>query len=180
MYDLSNGLARVMSQSVVGKQVDIIPHTGVVVDWGGRRLEYFFGGGICVTPAGAAVPMEACEVLDLGTTSKSEAELLAFLRTASPRFTAATYDLLTHNCNHFSDEVARFPDPNPNPDPNPDSNPNPCPRWLASSPARPCPSASSTSPTRRSRRRRARPCVACSRASRPASTTPTKPTPSTR
>ena len=108
VYDLSNGLARVMSQSVVGKQVDIIPHTGVVVDWGGgRRLEYFFGGGICVTPAGAAVPMEACEVLDLGTTSKSEAELLAFLRTASPRFTAATYDLLSHNCNHFSDEVAR-------------------------------------------------------------------------
>ena len=74
VYDLSNGLARVMSQSVVGKQVDIIPHTGVVVDWGGRRLEYFFGGGICVTPAGAAVPMEACEVLDLGTTSKSEAK----------------------------------------------------------------------------------------------------------
>ena len=68
VYDLSNGLARVMSQSVVGKQVDIIPHTGVVVDWGGsKRIEYFFGGGICVTPAGQSVPMAACEVLDFGT-----------------------------------------------------------------------------------------------------------------
>ena len=60
VYDLSNGLARVMSQSVVGKQVDIIPHTGVVVDWGGgKKLEYFFGGGICVTAAGKSVPMAA-------------------------------------------------------------------------------------------------------------------------
>ncbi len=109
VYDLSNGLARVMSQSVVGKQVDIIPHTGVVVDWGGsKRIEYFFGGGICVTPAGQSVPMAACEVLDFGTTAKTEAELLSFLREASPRFTASTYDLLTHNCNHFSNEVATY------------------------------------------------------------------------
>ena len=91
MYDLSNGLARVMSQSVVGKQVDIIPHTGVVVDWGGgKKLEYFFGGGICVTAAGKSVPMAACEVLEFGSTPKTEAELLSFCREASPRFTAAT------------------------------------------------------------------------------------------
>jgi len=111
VYDLSNGLARVMSPAVVGKLVEIIPHTGVVVTWADKPaapLEYFFGGGICVTPAGKSVPMPACERLTLGTTSKTEEELMAFLHTASPRFTAETYNLLSHNCNHFSNEVALF------------------------------------------------------------------------
>ena len=31
VYDLSGGMARAMSMAMVGKQVDIIPHTGVVV-----------------------------------------------------------------------------------------------------------------------------------------------------
>ena len=31
VYDLSNGIARTMSMAVVGKQVDLIPHTGVVI-----------------------------------------------------------------------------------------------------------------------------------------------------
>ena len=80
----------------------------MVVDWGGKMLEYYFGCGICVKPAGQAVPMAACDVLDFGTTTKTEAELLTFLCSATPRFTAATYDVLDHNCNHFSDELARF------------------------------------------------------------------------
>ena len=51
VYDLSNGLARTMSMAVVGRQVDIIPHTGVVI----FGKEWFFGGGVCVTPAGQAM-----------------------------------------------------------------------------------------------------------------------------
>ena len=85
-----------------------MPHTSVVIDWGGRRLEYYFGSCICVKPVGEAVPMEACEVLDFGTTTKTEAELIDYLRTASPRFTVTTYDVFSHNCNNFSDELARF------------------------------------------------------------------------
>ena len=91
-----------------GKQVDIVPHTSVVVDWGGKTLEYYFGNGIQCKPVGEAVPMEACEVLDFGTTTKTEAELIDYLRSASPRFTVTTYDVFSHNCNNFSDEVARF------------------------------------------------------------------------
>ena len=62
----------------------------------------------------------ACDVLVFGTTAKTEAELLTFLCSATPRFTAATYDVFDHNCNHFSDELG----------------------WLASSPGGPCPSTS--------------------------------------
>ena len=104
VYDLSNGLARAMSMAVVGKQVDIIPHTGIVVF--GR--EFFFGGGVCTTPVGQAMPMPPCEIIQLGTTAKTEAEVTAFLSQISPRYTAATYNLLSHNCNHFSNELVHF------------------------------------------------------------------------
>lgn len=42
VYDLSAGMAAALSQSLIGKQIDGVWHTGVVVF--GR--EYFFGGGI--------------------------------------------------------------------------------------------------------------------------------------
>jgi len=39
-----------------------------VVDWGGgKKLEYFFGGGICVTAAGKSVPMAAWADYGLST-----------------------------------------------------------------------------------------------------------------
>jgi len=52
--------------------------------------------------------MQPCEVIDMGQTGKTEVELQAFLNSISARFTADTYNLLSHNCNHFSNEVARF------------------------------------------------------------------------
>ena len=131
VYDLSNGLARAISPSVLGaalsrispsthtaprrhslvpalctgKQVELIPHSSVVIHWGGKTLEYYFGNGIHVTPAGKAVP---CEIIDFGTTTKTRGELIDFLRAARSRFMLATYSVFTHNSNHFSDEVVRF------------------------------------------------------------------------
>ena len=43
LYDLSQGMARQFSPMFLGKQIDGIWHTGIVVY--GR--EYYFGGGIC-------------------------------------------------------------------------------------------------------------------------------------
>jgi len=109
VYDLSQGMARMMSMAFVGKQVDIIPHSGIVVHWpGSSSKEYFFGGGICVTAAGQSMPMQPCEVIELGAAKKTEAELEAFLSSVSGRFTQESYNLLNHNCNHFANEVARF------------------------------------------------------------------------
>eukprot|EP00392_Amoebophrya_sp_AT5.2_P009401 g9429.t1 len=104
VYDISQGMARMMSMPLLGKQVDIIPHSGIVC----FGKEYFFGGGVCVTAAGQSVPMPPCEVLDLGEAQKSEAELNAFLAQISPQYTVQTYNLLKHNCNHFANEVAKF------------------------------------------------------------------------
>lgn len=43
MYDLSQGMAKQFSPIFLGKQIDAIWHTGIVV----YGKEYYFGGGIC-------------------------------------------------------------------------------------------------------------------------------------
>jgi len=48
------------------------------------------------------------EIITLGTTTKTPAEFRAFLDTIRGRFTQQTYNLLTHNCNNFTDECAKF------------------------------------------------------------------------
>ena len=42
VYDLSGGMARQFSQGLVGRQIDGIWHTGIVI----YGKEYYYGGGI--------------------------------------------------------------------------------------------------------------------------------------
>ncbi len=101
------GMAKGMSMPLIGRQIDYIPHTGICV-WG---VEYFFGGGIQALPPHQVISMfglSPVSKINLGPTTKTLEELRAFLRSISPRFTSATYDLFRNNCNNFSDEVAKF------------------------------------------------------------------------
>jgi hypothetical protein len=43
LYDLSNGMAKAFSPMLIGKLIEGIWHTGIVV----YDKEYYFGGGIC-------------------------------------------------------------------------------------------------------------------------------------
>jgi hypothetical protein len=104
LYDLSNGIARSMSQAIIGKQLDGIWHSGIVV----FGVEYFYGGGICAAPAGHAIPHLPYQEIHLGETSKTQVELEFYLQSINHRFTQATYSLLRHNCNNFANEVAQF------------------------------------------------------------------------
>jgi hypothetical protein len=53
--------------------------------------------------------------LDLGETAKTREEVEGFLqRASSSSWGATSYNLLTRNCNHFSDEFATFLTGNPN------------------------------------------------------------------
>lgn len=104
LYDLSQGMARSMSQQLLGIQLDGIWHTGIVF----RGKEYFFGGGIfsdrpALTPYG-----RPDKRLQLGSSTKTEAEFEAFLNSIRPRFRMQDYDLLRHNCNNFTNECAHF------------------------------------------------------------------------
>lgn len=104
IYDLSQGMARQLSATILGKAIEAIWHTGVVVY--GR--EYYFGGGIQQgqpgrTPYGTPVRVE-----NLGVTHVPREVFEDFLREIGPRYTPATYNLLSHNCNNFSNEAAQF------------------------------------------------------------------------
>lgn len=104
IYDLSQGLARQLSMSFLGKVIEAIWHTGVVV----YGNEYYFGGGIQHAPAGTTPYGTPIRVVDLGATHVPKEVFEEYLQEISPRYTAETYRLLGHNCNNFSNEVAQF------------------------------------------------------------------------
>lgn len=104
VYDLSGGLARQLSMSFLGKAIEAIWHTGVVV----YGTEYYFGAGIQRVPAGTAPYGSPLRVVDLGVTHVPKDVFEMYLQEISPRYTAETYSLMTHNCNNFSNEVAQF------------------------------------------------------------------------
>ncbi|KAM7257728.1 hypothetical protein ACFE04_013469 [Oxalis oulophora] len=104
VYDLSGGLAKQLSTSFLGKAIEGIWHTGLVV----YGNEYFFGGGIQHEPAGQTMYGTPLKVIDLGVTHIPKDVFESYLQEISPRYTAETYNLMAHNCNNFSNEVANF------------------------------------------------------------------------
>lgn len=104
VYDLSQGLARQLSASLLGKVIDGIWHTGIVV----YGNEYYFGGGIQRTPIGKTPYGSPLKVVDLGFTQVPKEVFEDFLNEISPRYTQATYNVLRHNCNNFTEELAQF------------------------------------------------------------------------
>ncbi|XP_022758637.1 desumoylating isopeptidase 1-like isoform X2 [Durio zibethinus] len=104
VYDLSQGLARQLSMTFLGKVIEGIWHTGVVV----YGNEYYFGGGILHAPVGTTPYGTPIRVIDLGVTHVPKDVFEMYLQEISPRYTAETYSLLTHNCNNFSNEVTQF------------------------------------------------------------------------
>eukprot|EP00697_Spironema_sp_BW2_P008731 gnl/Spiro4/23414_TR11584_c0_g1_i1.p1 gnl/Spiro4/23414_TR11584_c0_g1~~gnl/Spiro4/23414_TR11584_c0_g1_i1.p1 ORF type:complete len:497 (+),score=69.76 gnl/Spiro4/23414_TR11584_c0_g1_i1:45-1535(+) len=106
VYDLSRGLAQQLSDSILGKHIDGIWHTGVVV----FGKEHYYGGGIQIDPPECVTGMlgPPARIVRLGTTDLTPDVFEDFLRDLSARFTPANYHLLRQNCNHFSNEVAQF------------------------------------------------------------------------
>jgi len=105
VYDLSRGMAKSTSQLILGRQVDLVPHTAIVVF--GR--EYFLSAGPQVGDPGHTVPLPVSQRLDLGRTSRSHTELEEHIFSIlAEEFTEANYDLMHRNCNHFADAVAKY------------------------------------------------------------------------
>jgi thiol-disulfide isomerase/thioredoxin len=104
LYDLSQGMAKQFSQGMLGKLIEGIWHTGIVVY--GR--EYFFGGGICDDTPGKTPYGIPIKTIDLGSTELPKDMFLDFLREINPKFAPEKYDLFKNNCNNFTDECAQF------------------------------------------------------------------------
>lgn len=104
VYDVSNGMAKVMSPMIVGKVVEGIWHTSIVV----FNKEYYFQGGAFgdapkTTPFGLPV-----KEIPIGKTELNKQEFEEYLDSISDQFTSATYDIFVNNCNHYSSTLSEF------------------------------------------------------------------------
>ncbi|CAI5526130.1 unnamed protein product [Closterium sp. Naga37s-1] len=104
VYDLSHGLARQLSQTLLGTAIDAVYHTGVVA----YGTEYWFGAGIQRGVPGLTDFGPPMEAIRLGCTEIPRDLFEQFLADVSANYSPHRYSLLSHNCNHFSDEVAHF------------------------------------------------------------------------
>lgn len=104
VYDLSGGLARQLSASLLGRHFDAVYHTSIVVH--GR--EHFFGQGISITAPGGSHHGQPIETIPLGTTEIDRETWAALLEDLRERFSPAAYNLMTFNCNTFSNECANI------------------------------------------------------------------------
>ncbi|KAH8725875.1 PPPDE putative peptidase domain-containing protein [Phaeosphaeriaceae sp. PMI808] len=104
VYDLSQGLARSMSQQFLGTQIDAVYHTSIVL--GG--IEYYFGQGIQTCRAGGTHHGQPMEVIKLGITQLPLEVILEYMESLKEIYTPESYDLFMHNCNNFSNDFAMF------------------------------------------------------------------------
>lgn len=106
IYDLSKGMARQLSPVMLGRQLDGIWHTAIVI----HGEEFFFGGGgIANCPPGGTVLGQPDSVVDLGETEVTEDIFMSYLSSlGESTYRAESYKLFEHNCNSFSNEVAQF------------------------------------------------------------------------
>jgi len=109
MYDISDGRAQAWSWLLLGKQFKGIWHTGVVVEWPDRSAEFWYGGRLFESKPGTTPFGEPVEKRTLGYTYKLREEVWAHVsKFLAVEFTHERYDVLTHNCNHFSDRLSMF------------------------------------------------------------------------
>lgn len=106
IYDLSKGLARQLSPILLGKQLEGVWHTAIVI----HGAEYFFGGqGITHCPPAATLLGQPDAIVDLGNTEVPKdifTEYVSSLQESTYR--PETYHLFEHNCNTFTSDMAQF------------------------------------------------------------------------
>ncbi|CAL8258964.1 unnamed protein product [Boreogadus saida] len=106
IYDISRGMARQLSPMMLGKQLDGIWHTAVVV----HGEEFFYGGvGITNCPPGGTELGQPNSIVDLGVTEVTGEIFMDYLTSlGESTYRGETYHLFENNCNTFSNEVAQF------------------------------------------------------------------------
>uniref|UniRef100_A0A1L8E5S5 Putative muscle system process n=1 Tax=Nyssomyia neivai TaxID=330878 RepID=A0A1L8E5S5_9DIPT len=106
IYDLTQGMASMMSEMILGRHIEGVWHTGVVVF--GR--EFFFGSqGIQSCPPGGTVLGAPHKVEKIGETFIPFQVFKDYVRgLAESTFRGSCYSLLKHNCNTFSNEITQF------------------------------------------------------------------------
>jgi hypothetical protein len=103
-YDLAGGKAPLLTP-LIGQYWEGVWHTSIVV----FGKEYWYGGRLFESVPQTTAFGKPTRVEALGSTLRTKDELWELLtRELAREFTTANYDVLTHNCNHFTDELSRF------------------------------------------------------------------------
>lgn len=109
LYDISHGVAAKWSWLLLGQHMPGVWHSGIVVEWPERSSEFWFGGSLFESKPGKTPFGEPLEKRALGYTYKFREEVWDHLqRSLATEFTKDRYDVLTHNCNHFSEKLSMF------------------------------------------------------------------------
>jgi len=109
LYDISDGAAARWSRLLLGQHMRGIWHSGVVVEWPERSSEFWFGGSLFESQPGMTPFGRPLETRALGHTYKLREEVWDHVRRhLASEFTKEKYDVLTHNCNHFSEKLSLF------------------------------------------------------------------------
>ena len=104
MHDIIPPSLLALSPQFLGKQIEGVWHTSVVVG----NVEHFFGQGVQQAQPGSTPFGQPMHKINIGSTQLDEitrAELLADL---AVQYQAASYSLLDHNCNHFSNDFCQL------------------------------------------------------------------------
>ncbi|KAL2717793.1 uncharacterized protein V1478_013493, partial [Vespula squamosa] len=106
IYDLTKGMAAMMSHMLIGRHLEGIWHTGIVAY--GR--EYFFGpAGIQSVRPGGTYLRDPQKIEKIGETYLPYSVFLEYINgLGTSTFAPGTYNLFRHNCNTFTEEVSNF------------------------------------------------------------------------
>eukprot|EP00027_Filamoeba_sp_ATCC50430_P008729 CAMPEP_0168548118 /NCGR_PEP_ID=MMETSP0413-20121227/4393_1 /TAXON_ID=136452 /ORGANISM="Filamoeba nolandi, Strain NC-AS-23-1" /LENGTH=508 /DNA_ID=CAMNT_0008578405 /DNA_START=129 /DNA_END=1655 /DNA_ORIENTATION=- len=98
------GMARQFSAALLGKVLEGIWHTGVIV----HGKEFYWGGMLQEDIPGQTPYGTPTKVVDLGETHVPYEIVKEYITSVSDRYTISTYSLLSNNCNNFSNELCQF------------------------------------------------------------------------
>lgn len=105
MYDLSSGAASSISPYLLGERLGGIWHTGIVV----FGKEYYFGGEIYYDTPGKTCFGIPAKRLPLGNTLWRQEELHQLIvHELKSIYCREAYDVILHNCNHFSNHICEW------------------------------------------------------------------------
>jgi hypothetical protein len=122
LYDISNGASKRFSPLLFGREFEAIYHSGLLVFgkeyWYGGRIfkteppaTKYFGAPLTasVTKLAASCYRSDLQTVQLGYTLATQEEFEDFLRSElCSKYTPEAYDVMSINCNHFSNEAIRF------------------------------------------------------------------------
>eukprot|EP00811_Abedinium_folium_P013914 NODE_2294_length_2245_cov_9.914070.p1 GENE.NODE_2294_length_2245_cov_9.914070~~NODE_2294_length_2245_cov_9.914070.p1 ORF type:complete len:728 (+),score=171.90 NODE_2294_length_2245_cov_9.914070:87-2186(+) len=105
LYDISRGAMQAVSLWLLGRHVEGLWHSGLVV----FGKEYFFSGDAVHDSPGQTIFGNPAKIVPLGNTLWSEGELHRHIvHELKPRFNRETYDAVGNNCNHFTDRLCQY------------------------------------------------------------------------